>query len=437
MRYGFKEGFEDENIISTILYQTLLGLEYIQKNGTMHRDIKAGNLLIDSNGIVQIADFGVASTLLESDQRRIRKTFVGTPCWMAPEVMEMNPGGYDSKADIWSLGITALELALGSAPYSKYPPMKIIYMTLTQEPPSLPKGDKFSKNFRNFLECCLQKDPKKRYSPESLLKHSFIKSAKKPSYLVENLICRVPPIHLRARNLKDGQFEEMEKVFSNNHVPLWTFDDYPTDKCEEFEEPKVLTSGLRSIKKGRFLILDKDKMDGSEKILSQEENQDGSSGMNSPNPSDLKGGNPRKGRFSIIENSDFTIKVVANSTGSNNQSINISPITSSNKVGRFQIDQNDGFVKTIPNSHETLLASSFECHGEKNSKFLKIDHVSRIDQLILLNDLIRQHLIELKQISSISSFHSSYDLGANKPLSEEEISSHKSSMSLPSQEYSK
>jgi serine/threonine protein kinase len=434
MRYGFKEGFEDESIISTILYQTLLGLEYIQKNGTVHRDIKAGNLLIDSSGIVQIADFGVASTLLESDQRRIRKTFVGTPCWMAPEVMEMNPSGYDFKADIWSLGITALELALGSAPYSKFPPMKIIYMTLTQEPPNLPKGDKFSKNFRNFLECCLQKDPKKRHSPELLLKHAFIKNAKKPSYLVENLICLVPPIHLRAKNLKDGQFEEMEKAFSNNHIPLWTFDDYQPDKCEELEEPKTLSSGLRSIKKGRFLILDtENKPEQSEKIIFQEENPDCSSGINSPNKSDQKKCNPRKGRFSIVENPDFTIKVVANSIEANNQRSS----TNSNKIGRFQIEQVEESGKNFSDSYESFLANTFDDINGKNSKFLKIDHISRIDQLILLNDLIRQHLIELKQIGSISSFRSSYDTAPNRSLNEEELSSHKSSMSLPSQEFSK
>ncbi|CAN1322050.1 Serine/threonine-protein kinase fray2 [Linum perenne] len=237
MKSSYPEGFE-EPVIATLLRETLKALVYLHFHGHIHRDVKAGNILIDSNGTVKLADFGVSACMFDTgDRQRSRNTFVGTPCWMAPEVMQQLHG-YDFKADIWSLGITALELAHGHAPFSKYPPMKVLLMTLQNAPPGLDyeRDKRFSKSFKELVAACLVKDPKKRPSSEKLLKHHFFKHARSTDYLARSIIDGLSPLGERFRMLKakeadllmqnKPQYEDKEQLSQQEYIrgiSAWNF----------------------------------------------------------------------------------------------------------------------------------------------------------------------------------------------------------------------
>ncbi|KAE9971209.1 hypothetical protein BLS_004590 [Venturia inaequalis] len=214
-----KPGLIPEDYICIIIRELLMGLEYLHGDNKLHRDIKAANILLTANGQVKLADFGVSGQLSQTMTKK--NTFVGTPFWMAPEVIKQS--GYDHKADIWSLGITALELANGEPPYSEIHPMKVLFLIPKNPPPQL--DGKFSDSFKNFVERCLRKEPRERPSAKELLKDPFMKKAKKFQYLTE-LIERHERWRITHKD-KDEESDEEEVREPERRSPgsedLWDF----------------------------------------------------------------------------------------------------------------------------------------------------------------------------------------------------------------------
>ncbi|KAI1005406.1 Serine/threonine-protein kinase [Podosphaera aphanis] len=215
-----KPGPFNEDHIAIICRELLFGLEYLHQEGKIHRDIKAANVLLSTTGKVKLADFGVAAQLTNIKSQR--NTFVGTPFWMAPEVIQQ--AGYDFKADIWSLGITAIELIHGEPPHAAIHPMKVLFLIPKSAPPIL-EGSNYSKEFKDFVKQCLVKDSEHRPSAKELLRHKFIRSAGKVEALQELIERKQEWVGGRSRPSHPRFYEETLNTISPKKSPdEWLFD---------------------------------------------------------------------------------------------------------------------------------------------------------------------------------------------------------------------
>jgi serine/threonine protein kinase len=159
--------------IAYVCKHSLMGLASLHRQHRLHRDIKSDNILVDFEGQVKLADFGFAVALSEEVDKR--RSVVGTPYWMAPELIRGLH--YDSKVDVWSLGITLLEMAEGEPPLIHEPPLRALLLITIQGPPELSDKTRWTPAFQHFLRRCFDIDPEKRSSAEQLLMHPFIQSA--------------------------------------------------------------------------------------------------------------------------------------------------------------------------------------------------------------------------------------------------------------------
>ncbi|KAK9106785.1 hypothetical protein Syun_022796 [Stephania yunnanensis] len=164
----------EEHQIAYICREALKGLSYLHSIFKVHRDVKGGNILLTEQGEVKLGDFGIAAQLTRTMSKR--NTLIGTPHWMAPEVIEESR--YDGKVDVWALGVSAIEMAEGLPPRSTVHPMRVLFMISSEPAPMLEDKEKWSLIFHDFVAKCLTKEPRLRPSATEMLKHKFIEKCK-------------------------------------------------------------------------------------------------------------------------------------------------------------------------------------------------------------------------------------------------------------------
>lgn len=203
-------GLLHEEHIAPVLREVLHALVYLHSENKLHRDIKAANILISHDGGVKLADFGVAGQLTAAAKKD--SAFVGTPYWMSPEVIKQS--GYDTKADIWSVGITAYELAEGDPPYANLHPMKVLHLIPRNPPPTLPA--RHYKLLQDFVQQCLTRDSRQRPSASELLRHKAIRTAAPKAILA--------PLASRHAQRAREEPPNIQPVASHEAAPeLWDF----------------------------------------------------------------------------------------------------------------------------------------------------------------------------------------------------------------------
>ncbi|NWR66916.1 MYO3A protein, partial [Bucorvus abyssinicus] len=213
----------NELIIAYILHEALMGLQHLHENKTIHRDIKGNNILLTTEGGVKLVDFGVSAQLTSTRLRR--NTSVGTPFWMAPEVIaceQQLDSSYDARCDAWSLGITAIELGDGDPPLADLHPMRALFKIPRNPPPTLQQPELWSPEFNDFINKCLTKDYEKRPTVSSLLQHDFIKQIEGKENVLQRQLMEFIDVHQQMGVTEKARFERIHTKKGNYSKSLVT-----------------------------------------------------------------------------------------------------------------------------------------------------------------------------------------------------------------------
>ncbi|KAH6807241.1 Protein kinase superfamily protein [Perilla frutescens var. frutescens] len=198
----------EEFQIAYICREALKGLSYLHSIFKVHRDIKGGNILLTEQGEVKLGDFGVAAQLTRTMSKR--NTFIGTPHWMAPEVIQESR--YDGKVDVWALGVSAIEMAEGLPPRAAVHPMRVLFMISIEPAPMLEDKEKWSLVFHDFVAKCLTKEPRLRPTAAEMLKHKFIEKCK------SGAMAMVPKIE-QAKQVRASMALQAQEIPSDRTLP--------------------------------------------------------------------------------------------------------------------------------------------------------------------------------------------------------------------------
>ncbi|EDR28356.1 serine/threonine protein kinase, putative [Entamoeba dispar SAW760] len=225
----------DEREIQIILKDTLHGLAYLHKMHMIHRDIKAANILVSDDGVCKLADFGVSTKM--GGTNKLQKTLIGTPYWMAPEVILES--GHNEKADIWSVGITAIEMFDGRPPHSELHAMRAIFLIPNRPPPTLSAPEEVSKAFNDFIALCCVKNFRERPSALELLKCDFMKpngNRKRITDLIEKENEVIAEFGSRKKALEQGEEDDDEEDDEDQDEEEDTEEDDTEEEEEDDEE---------------------------------------------------------------------------------------------------------------------------------------------------------------------------------------------------------